>query len=354
MNDTHAFKLDGVALPTDPAHMLDEMGEHFVEHAEVSRTADLLLMTSEYGRVTIERVDQRLAIALACPSEEALQVVRNSIAEHMFFFAGEDPLELIWATPASRAVVPNLHLARVIAAENITPHMRRVRFSCADVSPFIGGAMHVRVLVPPRGREPVWPGYGEDGRIAWPTGEDKLVVRPYTIRGVDAERRELWIDFLQHPVPGVPTPGANFARDAEPGDLVALLGPGSGSLPAAQSILMIGDESSLPAIARIAEEVPEGTAIRAIIEVADAQEEQKLSSAGSIDVTWLHRNGYAPGATGTLRQAGVAAIHAADPETFMWIACEKEDVRAIRAVLNGRKQDRSLRYAAWYWEREGG
>jgi NADPH-dependent ferric siderophore reductase len=345
------FKLDGSALAVDPDHMMDEMGEHFVEHAEVSRTADLLLMTSDYGRVTIERVDERLAIALSCPSEEALQVVRNSIAEHMFYFAGEDPLELTWSAPASRDIVPNLHVVTVIGAENVTPHMRRVRFSCEDVAPFIGGAMHVRILVPPRGRKPVWPGYGVDGRIAWPKGEDALVVRPYTIRGVDRGRGELWIDILQHPIPGAATPGADFARDAKTGDVVALLGPGSGSLPEAGSILMIGDESSLPAMARIAEEVPAGTNIRAIIEVSDAREEQPLSSAGTIDVTWLHRGSYPAGATGVLRAAAAKAIEAADPQTFMWIACEKEDVRALRALLNGRGHDRGLRYAAWYWER---
>lgn len=351
MNEAQEFKLDGMALSMDPAYMMDEMAEHFVEHAEVSRTADLLLMTSDYGRVTIERVEERLAIALACPSEQALQVVRNSIAEHMFYFAGEDPLELTWAVPASRAVVPNLHEVTVIGAENVTPHMRRVRFSCADVTPFVGGAMHVRVLVPPAGRQPVWPGYGEDGRIAWPTGEDKLVVRPYTIRGVDAERGELWIDFLQHPAPGIATPGADFARDAKAGDLVALLGPGSGGLPHAMSILMIGDDSSLAAIARIAEEVPAGTTIRAIIEVANAAEEQPLRSAGALEVTWLHRSSYAQGATGVLREEAAKAITAADAGTFMWIACEKEDVRAARALLNSLGHDRSLRYAAWYWER---
>jgi NADPH-dependent ferric siderophore reductase len=351
MGEKHAFKLGGVALAADPVHMLDQMGEHFVEHAQVSRTADLLSMTSAHGRVTIERVDQRLAIAIACPSERALELVRNSIAEHMFYFAGEDALELSWSTPAQRGAVANLHEATVIGAENVTPHMRRVRFACADVTPFIGGAMHVRVLMPPRGRQPVWPVYREDGRLSWPADKDELVVRPYTIRGVDRERAELWIDFLQHPVPGVATPGADFARDAQTGDRVALLGPGSGSLPEAASMLVIGDESSLPAIARIAEEVPEHTAIRAIIEVADSNEEQPLRSAGTLDVTWLHRNHYAPGEVGRLRKAAAATIASADAATFVWMACEKEDVRAIRSLLDSQKRDRSLRYVAWYWER---
>jgi NADPH-dependent ferric siderophore reductase len=248
-------------------------------------------------------------------------------------------------------VVANLHEATVVGAEDVTPHMRRVRFSCADVTPFIGGQMHVRLLIPRKNRQPIWPVYGEDGRIAWPTGEDELVIRTYTVRGVDRVRSEVWIDFLQHPIPGVATPGADFARDAQAGDPVAFLGPGSGGLPAAASILMIGDESSLPAIARIAEEVAEGTAIRAIIEVSDADEEQPLSSAGTVDVTWLHRSRYATGTTGKLREEAFKAIASADPATFVWVACEKEDVRAVRALLNSQKHDRRLRYVAWYWER---
>jgi NADPH-dependent ferric siderophore reductase len=270
----------------------------------------------------------------------------------MFYFAGEEPLELTWAKPATRAIVPNLYEATVIGAENVTPHMRRVRFSCSDVSPFLDGAMHVRVLVPPAGRAPVWPGYGEDGRTSWPSGEDELVVRAYTIRGVDSARGEVWIDFLQHPVAGVATPGADFARDAKPGDLVALLGPGSGSVPNAASMLMVGDESALPAIARIAEEVPAGTTIRAIIEVADAKEEQQLTSAGNLQVRWLHRRDYAADARQTLREEAFAAIESAEPDTFIWVACEKEDVRAVRALLGRREHDRRLRYVAWYWERQ--
>lgn len=345
------FKLAGVALTTNAAQMLDQICDHFVEHADVERMEDLAVLTSKLGTANLRVEEPKLLIELACPSEAALQLVRTSIAEHMFYFAGADPLELTWSEPATRAVLPNLHEVTVVGAEEVTPHMRRVRFACADVTPFIGGDMHVRMLVPPKGRRPVWPGYRQDGRLSWPTGEDELLVRAYTIRAVDAERGELWIDFLQHPAPGVPTPGADFARDAQAGDVVALLGPGAGHLPTAASILMIGDESALPAIARIAAEVPAGTAIKAIIEVADALEEQPLSSAGSLEISWLHRSHYPARATGMLSSVAKDAIAAADAETFIWVACEKSDVRAIRAFLNGRWHDRSRMYAAWYWEK---
>ncbi len=346
-----SFKLEGVALAINAADMLDQICEHFVEHADVERTEGLARLTSKLGTADIRLQEPKLLIELTCPSDAALQLARTSIAEHMFYFAGTDPLELTWSEPAARSVLPNLHEATVIGAEDVTPHMRRVRFSCADVTPFIDGEMHVRLLVPPRGRRPVWPAYRSDGRLAWPTGEDELLVRAYTIRAVDAARRELWIDFLQHPAPGVATPGADFARETRVGDVVGLLGPGSGSLPQAASILMIGDESGLPAIARIAAEVPAGTAIEALIEVADAAEEQPLPSSGRLNVRWLHRSDYPEGAKGTLAEEAGKAIACVDPETFIWVACEKADVRAIRSVLKGRGHDRSRMYVAWYWEK---
>lgn len=352
MNAVQEFKLSGIALPTDARGMLDEICEHFVEHADVRRNDDLVVMKSETGLADIRLEDGKLFIELACPTQDALHLSRNIIAEHLFYFAGDDPFDLSWSDPAPLTSLPNIHEVTVVSAEDVTPTMRRVKFACADVTPFIGGDMHVRLLVPPQGRTPVWPGLKDDGRTAWPTGEDELLVRVYTIRFVDIERRELWIDFLQHPAPGVLTPGADFARDVQPGAKAALLGPGGGDLPQAETMLLAGDESALPAIARIAAEMPAGTKMQAIIEVHDKHEEQPLPSSGSIEVRWLHRKDYPAGSGGILVEAIKEAIASIDEETFVWVACEKEDVRAIRTVLKSRGHDRKRKYVAWYWERE--
>ncbi len=352
MNALPQFKLTGIALPKDAPKMLDEVCEHFIEHAEVQRTADTATLTSETGTAHMRLDGGRLLIELACPSDAALQISRTVIAEHLFYFAGEDPLELAWSAPAPRTRLANLHEVTVVSAFDVTPHMRRVVLACTDVKPFLGGDMHVRLLVPPKGRPPVWPSVRDDGRIAWPEGDDALLTRVYTIRAVDAERGELWVDFLQHPAPGVATPGADFARDAQPGDRLALLGPGGGDLPQAGTIFLAGDESALPAIARIAAEAPAGTTMRAIIEVEDAAEEQPLPTAGTLDLRWLHRAAYPAGAANMFAQTVVEALAGVDEETFVWIACEREDVRRIRAVLKARAHDRKRTYAAWYWERE--
>lgn len=348
MNALTEFKLAGIALPKDAAGMLDEVCEHFIEHAEVRRTGDAATLRSEIGTAHMRIEAGRLLIDLSCPTQEALQMSRTIIAEHLFYFAGDDPLELTWSGPAPRTRPANLHEITVVSASDVTPRMRRVVFACPDITPFIGGDMHVRLLVPPKGRAPVWPGLQEDGRIAWPRGEDALVVRAYTIRAIDEERGEIAVDFLRHPAAGIATPGADFARDARPGDKAALLGPGGGGLPQAGSILLAGDETALPAIARIAAEVPAGTRMQAIIEVEDEAEEQPLPTAGSLDVRWLHR----AGSGNMLAQAALQAVAEMDDETFVWLACEREDVRRIRAALKSRGHDRKRIYAAWYWERE--
>ncbi len=352
MNEGHQFRLSGVAVPVDVGRMFEEVCEHFVEHADVRRGGDQVRLQSEDGVADIRVHDNKLLIDLSYSTPQKLQLSRTMLAEHLFYFAGEEPLDLSWSQPPLMGPLPNLQEVTVLSSEDVTPHMRRVTFSCPDVSPYLGGDMHVRVVVPPKGRQPVWPGLKDDGRIAWPEGEDELLVRVYTIRSVDAARRQISIDFFQHPEPGIETPGADFARAAQPGDQIALLGPGGGERPDAHSLLLAGDESALPAIARIVAEMPAGTRIRAIIEVLDSAEEQPLPTDAQLDVLWLHRRTYAPGATGTLVETTKEAIETMEKDSFIWFACEKDDVRAIRKHLRARGHDRARMYVAWYWERQ--
>ena len=354
MTEQHGCVLCGTAIPKDPEAMLEMVAEHFSDHAEVTRQEGSVRLKSDIGQAVLQLENQQLHIWLETPSVEKLQLSRTMLAEHLFYFAGDDALELTWSDPPPQAMPANLHEVEVVSTGLVTPHMLRVKFSCADVSPFVGGHMHVRLLVPPKGRLPVWPVVGDDGRIRWPEGEDALLVRIYTIRHVDEERGEIWIDFLQHPAPGIPTPGADFARDAQPGDRAALIGPGGGGIPDAKRIFLAGDEAALPAIARIAAEAPAGMRLDAIIEVEDEAEEQPISGEADIHVRWLHRSGGPAEAKGQLVSEVLNMIDKLDTETYIWVACEKSDVRDVRRALKAREHDRKKMYVAWYWERQPG
>lgn len=350
MTDTHSFELSGIARPLNVEAMLDEICEHFVEHSEVSRLKDKAVLTSSQSLIELFQKPDHLEIRLACRSEEELESTRTMFAEHLYYFAGEEPFSLDWSKPAPRVRPANLQEAVVISTSEVTPRMVRVTLAPEDMTPFMSGDIHVRLLVPQTKRPPVWPKLRADGRIDWPKGEDKLLVRVYTIRSVDAGKGQITLDIFQHPAEGISTPGADFARDALQGTRIGIMGPGGGGLPQTDQILFAGDESALPAIARMIEEASPETEIKAIIEVEDKAEEQPISSKARISIEWLHRASCSEGTTNLLAERTKAAIDSMEAGTFVWFAAERSAMRNVKAYLAARGHDRKRQYVAWYWE----
>ena len=347
------FILTGTAIPVDADDMLAEICEHFIDHAEVFRDGDHVTLSSEIGEAYISRVSEQLDIKLACSTEDMLSMTRGIIAEHLFMFAGDDPLTLDWADRPEPAKLANLSEIRIVSADYVTPRMRRLIVSCADAARFdTSEGLHVRLLMPPKGREPIWPVTLADGRIGWPEGEDEIGVRYYTIRSIDLVRNEMAIDFVLHEDCGKKMPGAEFGLTAQPGDRAGLLGPGAGGMPDAADLLLAGDETALPAIARMIELATPDMKIHAIIEVADKAEEQAIGCAArDFSIQWLHRDGAQPGTAGLLEPAIAARLETLRSETFIWAACEKAEAQAIRTRLKTHGLDRSRMTSITYWRR---
>ena len=343
------FTLSGQAIPVDPERMLCEICEHFVEHSEVKRDGDHVNLASEVGEANIRKQGGCLSIDISCPSAQLLQLVRSSIAEHLFMFAGEEPLELNWHDEAVLTPIPGLTEIRVVAARHVTPHMRRLTLACDDVARFVGADYHIRLLIPKKGRKPVWPVTRADGRLGWLNGEDEMVIRIYTIRSVDVVRGEMDIDFVLHESDGRPMPGAEFGRHAEPGDVAGLLGPGGGGLPDARHMILAGDDTALPAISRILAEAPADARLQVFIEVDDVADQLPLCSSASVEITWLHRKGIAPGKAGILGSVVLPVIEQAGPDTYIWIGCEKSEARPIRNHLKSRGHDKKRMCVIGYW-----
>jgi NADPH-dependent ferric siderophore reductase len=171
-------------------------------------------------------------------------------------------------TPDMVRVVVGGDGLRGIEAGSSTDHYIKVQFPQPGVSypePF--DAALIRETMP---------------REQWP------VVRTYTIRKWLPEIPEMWIDFVVHGDSGIAGP---WAAHAQPGDPFRFMGPGGGYAPnpAAAWHLLAGDESALPAIGAALEGMPAGALVRAFIEVAGPEEEQKLETPGDAEITWLHR-----------------------------------------------------------------
>lgn len=334
---------------TNPVGMLDRLCDHFVDHGTVTRGTGGARLDGAFGAVALTLEAGALDIAVTAPNESHLFVVKSSLAEHLVEFADGETIALHWQGDAvGETRIPYFREVVVRAARDITPAMRRVTVACDDPGHFATGGLHVRVLIPPRGRKPVWPGVGPDSRVTWPEGEDALAKRTYTIRAIDHARGELDIDVVLHD----DSPGSAWAREARAGDRVGLLGPGGGDVAPADWYLLCGDETALPAIARIAENLPGSARASIVIEVADASEQQEIASEAAIEVTWLHRDGAPAGSTDLLAQAvrGIALPDQGTP--FVFAGCEQAAARAIRRHLRAEKQlPRDRHLVAAYWRR---
>ncbi|MFE4591314.1 siderophore-interacting protein [Streptomyces laurentii] len=185
--------------------------------------------------------------------------------------------------------------------------------------------------------------------------DERAVMRSYTVR---AQRTapdgtaEIDIDFAVHEDGG---PACRWAEAARPGERVVVLGPAVAEntgvrfrLPAdADSVLLWGDETALPAVAGILERLPAGLPARVFLEVPHPDDRLELETAADATVTWLVRAENAPSAV-----AAVAAEELPGAAPYVWIAGESGSVKALRRhVVRDRGLDRHRVTFVGYWRR---
>jgi NADPH-dependent ferric siderophore reductase len=125
-----------------------------------------------------------------------------------------------------------------------------------------------------------------------PAAEHRPVVRTFTVRRADPERREIAIDFVVHGEHGVAGP---WAMAATPGQPAYLMGP-SGAYapdPAADWHLLAGDEAGLPAIGAALEALPANAIGKVFVEISGPDDEMPLTAPPGVEVHWIYRGGRA-------------------------------------------------------------
>ncbi|WP_298176273.1 siderophore-interacting protein [Saccharomonospora sp.] len=249
--------------------------------------------------------------------------------------------------------------AHVRHVRRLTPRLVRVTFAGADLHEFVDSApdQYVKVFFPvPGTRTPQLPPPLTDDGMSWyrqylnMPDDVRPSMRTYTVRASRPHVGELDIDFLLHDNAG---PGSRWAASAEPGDEVALLGPyGLYDVPAGTSWqLLVGDESAVPAIAAICEQLPASAVVTVFVEVADSTDEIPLRRPGGehVDVRWVHRGDALVG------EAVLAAVREAtlpEGEPYAWISGEADLVKRIRRhLVRERGVDKRHITFTGYWRR---
>jgi NADPH-dependent ferric siderophore reductase len=241
-------------------------------------------------------------------------------------------------------------LLQVKTVRTLNPHFVRVTLAGEPLADFETASFddHVKVFFPAPGETmPEVPQAGPNGPVFDPS-KPRPIARDFTPRRFDREALELDLDFALHEA----GPATAWAAQAQAGHYLGIGGPrGSFVIPTAFDWhLLIGDETALPAIARRLEELPEGTRVATLIEVADPSARIDLNTRADLYAQWRYRSeSEHPG--GALLLA-LRETFVPEGEGYVWAAGEATLMRAVRKLLcEERGVDKKRIRASAYWKR---
>ncbi|MFJ1767047.1 siderophore-interacting protein [Amycolatopsis sp. NPDC088138] len=192
---------------------------------------------------------------------------------------------------------------RVLRSERLSPHFARVTIGQDDIGSFtpMGFDQWFRLFIPvAEGSLERLPNklnalaYAKYLTIA---KTSRPVLRNYSVRAYRSDGPdgpELDVDFVLHgsAEDGTAGPAATWAQHCARGDAVAILDEGIGFNPAPgrEHLLLVADETGLPAIAGVLASLPRDATGHALIELPDAEDRQVLDAPPAVEVTWLPRS----------------------------------------------------------------
>lgn len=242
---------------------------------------------------------------------------------------------------AHRSFTPHPIVVReltVIRAVDVTPRMRRVTVGGPQLQAFHNGEFnlpaftstgfddHVKLVFALEGDAagmlPIQRAHGID----WTEAEHRAL-RDYTVRRVDLEAGEVDLDFVRHG----DGPAASWAEDATAGARLFSIGPKSSiTLPAGiDHIVLVGDETAIPAIGRYFDDRPADVPVTAVISTGDPSGIQALAAREGDQVHWV--------ANGDL-VATVQTLTWPTGSVFVWAGAESAELLPLRRWVSREKQ----------------
>lgn len=261
----------------------------------------------------------------------------------------------------------------LVRRRRLSPSFVRLTFAGPGVEHVAdhGLDQRVKLVLPlPGGETGLLPG-SEPWFDAWRAlpQDRRNPLRTYTLRAVRARDYEVDVDLVLHDghgggvgMPGA-GPAARWAGSVREGDLLSLVlpdsrhpGPSGGidfcPPPGTDRLLLVADESALPAVAGILERLPATARGEVVVEVPHAGDVLPLEGPPGMPVTYLAR-GAAPRGSLVAPAVHAAAARVASPTTYAWMAGEAGVVtRLRRRLVTHDGWDRGRVTFRGYW-REG-
>lgn len=261
------------------------------------------------------------------------------------------------------------HVLRLTVArtERISPNFMRVTLTGDDLAKFapMGWDQWFRLFLPQEPttgpRLPTSAGARWWPQVLRMPAHERPHVRNYTVSGFREEQHELDVDFVMHASPthdeaddhgaGV---AADWAAGAVAGWPVGLLDQGIGWNPPAdpQHMLIVGDETALPAVAGIARDLSADACGTIVVEIPHAGDRRELVQPDGVDVRWVIRDGDARKPGQQALAAATSAIDDAQAEpatTYAYVSGEQALATGLRRALVSRGIPKSHITFCGYW-----
>ncbi|WP_353229071.1 siderophore-interacting protein [Novosphingobium sp.] len=219
----------------------------------------------------------------------------------------------------------------IVSIETLGSHMRRMVFTAPELKDFVSASADDHI------------------KLFFRAADGETVMRDFTPRRFDPTAQTLTIDFALHDA----GPATQWAAAAQIGDTLDIGGPrGSAVVPDDFDwVLMIGDETALPAIGRRVEELRAGVPAITLVVVDGPADEQRFAARADWQGHWVYRAGQSDDDSGLLLGA-LRTLALPAGEGFVWIAAETAVARALRAhVQDVIGHPREWLKAAGYWTR---
>lgn len=240
----------------------------------------------------------------------------------------------------------------VTAVEALSPIMRRLTVRAPELGDYrpLGPDEYFGLVMPPPGHD--LPELAQDPDRATPRAlfrslpeQERPEVRWYTVRAHRPAHGEVDVDIVTH---GDAGPGSSWVLRAAVGTRAAFqTGTAAYRTQGTSGPQVIaGDETAVPAISRILEELPADVQAHVFLEVPAVGDVPDLPDPVGATITVLERGADAPGS------ALVSAVEAADLPipTAAWLAGEQKAIAGVRRHLVGTlgAEKRSIYHCA-YW-----
>lgn len=325
-----------LAYPAMRSVLLHEAENH--DLPVLSQTEDKIFVGTEEAAFGITPgSSEGIRLHVSARDKDMLTSVREEVLSHLSDLVPDIAKTIRWSdAPVEGARPANFQFATVVSSTVLSEDFLRLELALDTLETYSDASIHFRFVLP-QCDDPEWPTLKANGSIHWPSG-DKVLHRPvYTVRYLNKETGRITVDVYRHDGGRI----MDWTNAAQPGDSIGLLGPAGGGVPDTKDLILCGDETAFPAIARILKALPADGTAQVFLHATSGATDYPLPQHAGVSLTWV-------GAEEDLVQLA-QETYQQNSDRFFWFAADAVRVTKIRAYAATQDIPKEARYLAAFW-----